>query len=200
MSALRRTLDYMARPTDASSDTGGDAWKVPDYEKTPDDAVTTATGGGLMDQVEGSESGDIDYGINLNAPPRLRESADLEEGATKRAELATFLEKLPGADNRDFTPEDRVTIGCEIEALHVEVRELTNLNLRQQEAIDQLLEEVRRGSERMGRKDWVTYAIGAATSVVIMETVPPLVLLPLAAHAIHALGPLLIGPGMNLPR
>jgi hypothetical protein len=74
----------------------------------------------------------------------------------------------------------------------VEVGELTKLNLHQQEAIDQLLEEVRRGSERMGRKDWVTYAIGAATSVVIMETVPPLVLLPLAVHAIHALGHLLI--------
>ncbi|MBV9208012.1 MAG: hypothetical protein JO037_22025 [Actinobacteria bacterium] len=69
---------------------------------------------------------------------------------------------------------------------------MTELNHRQQEAIDKLLTEVQRGSERMGRKDWATYAIGAATSLIIMEIVPPLALLPLAVHAARTLGHLFI--------
>jgi hypothetical protein len=100
----------MARTTDAASpDAGGDFWKVPDDEETPGDALTSALAGDdSMHQVESSESGDIDGDLNVNAPPRLRESADLEEGPAKRAELVTFLEKLPDADNRVFTPDDQV--------------------------------------------------------------------------------------------
>lgn len=116
----------------------------------------------------------------------------LDAGAAERAELVAWLMKLADADDRDFKPNEQAEIRYEIEALHAEVRILTELNRHQQEAIDKLLAEVQSGSERMGRKDWVTYAIGAATSLVIMEIVPPLALLPLAAHAIHALGHLLI--------
>jgi hypothetical protein len=103
-----------------------------------------------------------------------------------RREIAAFLEQLP--DNRPFTSTELAEIKRQNEALQAEVRTLTELNRQQQELIDRLLEEVQRGSERMGRKDWVMYAIGAATSLVIMEVVPPLVLLHLGVQAVHALG------------
>lgn len=115
-----------------------------------------------------------------------------DEGAAERAELVAWLRKLADADDRAFEASEQAEIRREIDALHAEVRTLTKLNRDQQEAVEKMLAEVQRGSERMGRKDWVTYAIGAATSLVIMEMVPPLALLPLAVHAIHALGHLLI--------
>lgn len=116
----------------------------------------------------------------------------LHERAAERAELGAWLRKLVHADDRAFKPSEQAEIRREIQALHAEVRTLTELNRHQQEAIDQLLDDVQRGSERMGRKDWITYAIGAGTSLIIMEIVPPLALLPLAVHAFHALGHLLI--------
>lgn len=125
----------------------------------------------------------------------IREDSPLDRILSQdgqRAELAAWLSKLADADDRAFKASERAEIRREIEALHGEVKTLTELNLDQQKAIDSLLTEVQRGSERMGRKDWVTYAIGAATSIVIMEVVPPLALLPLAIHAIHALSHLLI--------
>jgi len=115
-----------------------------------------------------------------------------DEGAAERAELAAWLSKLADADDRAFEASELAEIRHEIEALHTEIGTLTELNRHQQEAVDRLLAEVQRGSERMGRKDWVTYAIGAATSLVIMEIVPPLVLLHIGVQAIHALGHLLI--------
>lgn len=116
----------------------------------------------------------------------------LDEGAADRAELRAWLTKFFDADDRAFEPSELADIRREIEALHAKVGTMMELNRQQKEAIQQLLAEVQSGSERMGRKDWVTYGIGVATSLVIMEIVPPLVLLPLAVHAIHALGHLLI--------
>ena len=116
----------------------------------------------------------------------------LDKSAAERAELVAWLRELADADDRAFEVNDRAEIKREIQALHAEVRTLTELSRHQQAAVEKMLENVQRGSERMGRKDWVTYAIGAATSVVIMEMVPPLALLPAAVHAFQALGHLLI--------
>jgi hypothetical protein len=116
----------------------------------------------------------------------------LDNSAVEQAELVALLRQLTDADDRAFKVNERAQIRCEIQALHSEVRTLTELSRHQQEAVEKMLENVQRGSERMGRKDWVTYTIGAATSVIIMEMVPPLALLPVALHAFHALGHLLI--------
>jgi hypothetical protein len=116
---------------------------------------------------------------------------DPDAGAAERAELVELVRKLADVNNRAFTAAELAEIRRESEALHAEVRTLTELNRDQREAIEKLLAQVQHGSERMGRKDWFTYAIGAATSLVIMEIVPPLALLPPAAHAIHALAHLL---------
>ena len=112
--------------------------------------------------------------------------------AAERTELVAWLKKLADTHDRDFKPNEQAQIRREIEELYAKVEELKDLNLNQKEAIDKLLAEVQSGSERMSRKDWVTCTIGAATSLVLMEIVPPLALLHLAAHAIHALGHLLI--------
>jgi hypothetical protein len=125
------------------------------------------------------------------------ERADLREGEqgvlAEREELVAWLkEKLANADNRAFTASTQAEIRDEIKDLHAEVRKQTELNARQLEAIDKKLTDVQRGSERMGQKDWVTFTLGVATSLVIVEFVPPLALLPLAVHAIHRLGHLLI--------
>jgi len=117
----------------------------------------------------------------------------MHERPVGRAELVGWLRKLVGAgDNRTFKLSEQAEIRLEIEALHVELRALTELNRQQQKAVEQLLAEVQGGSERMGRKDWVAYVIGATTSLVLMEIVPPLALLPVAVHAVHVLGHLLI--------
>jgi hypothetical protein len=115
------------------------------------------------------------------------------EGAGEWTEFAAWLKKWIGiGDNRTFGPNELTEIRREITELHAEVSFLTELNLEQQEALNQSLEEIKSGSERLGRKDWLTYVIGVGTSLVIAEIVPPLVLLPLAVHAFHALGHLLI--------
>ncbi|MGD0705080.1 MAG: hypothetical protein ABSA02_34980 [Trebonia sp.] len=117
----------------------------------------------------------------------------LNEGAAERAELIPWLKKFVGIDdNRPFNSKEQDEILSEIGELRAEVRTLAELSLRQKEALEQSLEELRSGSERMGRKDWVTYGIGLATTLIIMEFIPPLVLLPLAVHFVHALGHLLI--------
>ena len=115
-----------------------------------------------------------------------------DESAAERAKLVAWLGKLAEADDRAFDASEQAEIAREAETLRAQVERLTELNREQQETIAKLLAEVQRGSKRMGRKDWATWAIGAATSLVIMELVPPLALLPLAAHAIHALGHLFI--------
>lgn len=120
----------------------------------------------------------------------------LGEGAPDRAELAERLMKLVDSDdNRAFDPSELAEIRIEIEALHAQVEDLTNLaklNLEQQKVLGRSLDKIQSGSERLGRKDWLTYAIGVGTTLVIAEVVPPLVLLRLAVHAIHAVGHLLI--------
>jgi hypothetical protein len=117
----------------------------------------------------------------------------LNEGGAERVELIPWLKKFVGIDdNRAFNSNEQAEIISEIGELRAEVRTLAELSLRQKEALEQSLEELRSGSERMGRKDWVTYGIGLATTLVIMEFIPPLVLLPLAGHFVHALGHLLI--------
>lgn len=113
-------------------------------------------------------------------------------GATERAQLVEFLKELDDADNRAFTADELAAISRKIQALRVEIRKETGLDRHQQEALEQWLAGVQRGSERIGSKDWIMYALGTATSLIIMETVPPLALLHLAAHAIHALGHLFI--------
>jgi flagellar motility protein MotE (MotC chaperone) len=116
-----------------------------------------------------------------------------EEPARERAELVAWLGELADADdNRRFNRSELAEISREINALYAEVRTLTELNRQQQKAVEQLLERVQGGSERMGRKDWVTFAIGTATTLVITGVVPPLALWPLAVHAFHALGHLFI--------
>ena len=115
------------------------------------------------------------------------------EGGAEWTELGTWLKKLVGVDdNRDFDGRERDEITREIGELRAEIRALTEQNIKQREALERSLEKLLSGSERMGRKDWFTYGIGLATSLVIAEIVPPLVLLPLAVHFIHALGHLLI--------
>lgn len=118
---------------------------------------------------------------------------DLHKRATERGELVSGLKKLLGIhDNRAFNKDEKADILSEIGKLRAEVRILAELNLRQKEELEKSLEELRSGSERLGRKDWVTYGIGLATTLVIMEFVPPLVLLPFAVKFVHALGHLLI--------
>jgi hypothetical protein len=115
------------------------------------------------------------------------------EGGDGRTELVAWLKKwISIDDNRTFESSELVEIKREIRELRAEVSFLTELNLEQQEALNQSLEEIQSGSERLGRKDWLTYAIGVGTSLVIAEVVPPLALLPLAVHAFHALSHLLI--------
>ena len=122
------------------------------------------------------------------------------EGAGEWTEFAAWLKKWIGiGDNRTFEPNELIEIRREIRALHAEVSFLTELNLEQQEALNQSLEEIQSGSERLGRKDWLTYVIGVGTSLVIAEIVPPLALLPLAVHAFHALGHLLIPANLAPP-
>jgi hypothetical protein len=115
------------------------------------------------------------------------------EGAGEWTELVVWLKKCVGIDdNHEFQPSERAEIMHEIKKLHVEVRKLTELNLEQQKALDQSLEELQSGSERMRKKDWLIYAIGLGTSLIIAEIVPPLVVLPFAVHAFHALGRIFI--------
>lgn len=115
------------------------------------------------------------------------------EGGDGWTEFVAWLKKWVGIDdNRTFESNELAEIKREIRELHAEVSFLTELNLEQQEALNQSLEEIKSGSERLGRKDWLTYAIGVGTSLIIAEIVPPLVLLPLAVHAFHALGHLFI--------
>jgi hypothetical protein len=115
------------------------------------------------------------------------------EGGDGWTEFVAWLKKCVGIDdNRTFELNELTDIKREIRELHAEVSFLTELNLGQQKALNESLEEIQRGSEGLGRKDWLTYAIGVGTSLVIAEIVPPLVLLPLAVHAFHALGHLLI--------
>jgi hypothetical protein len=118
----------------------------------------------------------------------------LKEVAIRTDKPAAWLAKaLAALDRRAFTSSELEQIKQGIEALQDDVRNLTELSRRQQEKVSEKFEEVQRGSERLGRKDWVEYAIGAATTLLITEAVPPLVLVHLGVKAIHALGHVLEG-------
>jgi hypothetical protein len=105
----------------------------------------------------------------------------------ERVELVAWLENLADVDDRAFRTSERAEIRNEIKKLHAEVEKLTELTHHQREAIDKRLTEVQGCSETMGRKDWLTLAIGAAISLVIMESVPPLILWSLMVKGFAAL-------------
>jgi hypothetical protein len=197
----------MSRATDATSDAGGDHRQVSVSQSSHSDAeVVGSNTGELKPNNYALADKDPKIGLTVDKPVDISDISSLDrpdkgaaeqaelyrpdEGTAEQAELVAWLTKLADADDCAFTASEQAEVRDEIKELRVQVGRLTELNRNQQEAIGQLLTEVQHGSERMGRKDWVTYAIGAATSLVIMEIVPPLVLLPLAVHAIHTLGPL----------
>jgi len=195
---LPQTLDYMIHPIDAFPDAGDDSSEASvDQEGLSDDDFAALVVD--LPVIEAPASADRDpEALLLRPPEKIGEGVSEhfperpDDGTLEQAELVAWLEKLADTDDRAFTPRQQAAIKHEIKELREDVKRLQELNRHQLEAIDKRLTEIQCGSETMGRKDWLTLAIGAAVSLVIMESVPPLMLLPLVVKGFHALGDLLI--------
>jgi hypothetical protein len=77
------------------------------------------------------------------------------------------------ASNAPFTPDERAEISTRIDQVKDAVeRENPELTVEQLSTIEQTLDEVKEGSTRVGRKDWVMLANGALLSLIVNDLVP----------------------------
>ena len=78
---------------------------------------------------------------------------------------AGYVDQDP--ENIPFLPEERDRISASINEIRNSMLGRGDIKSEQMDYLSERLEEMRQASERLGRKDWINYAIGTLTSIVI---------------------------------
>jgi hypothetical protein len=92
------------------------------------------------------------------------------------AELARSREVLEAAEtagNAPFTTDEQDDIGLRLDAVKQLVQERFDLSDEHMAALTAGIEEVKRASTRLGRKDWLMFVSGAALNLIVSAEVPP---------------------------
>ena len=80
----------------------------------------------------------------------------------------------PDASNEPFTADEQADISTRIDRAKDAVRQDNpELTTEQMSAIEQMLDEIKDASTRVGRKDWVMMANGALLGLIVNDLVPP---------------------------
>jgi hypothetical protein len=78
-----------------------------------------------------------------------------------------------GADNLPFTPPELIRIAVSIRQIRQVMSERSDIKPEQLDLISRKLDEMQHASERLGRKDWMNYAIGTLTSIIVTAAFAP---------------------------
>jgi len=108
---------------------------------------------------------------------------------------AGFVDQDP--ENIPFLPEERARISASINEIQTAMLGRADIKSEQMDYLSERLEEMSQASERLGRKDWINYAIGTLTSIVITAAFDP----PAAKALLHIAGDALtwvFGTGLRL--
>ena len=76
-------------------------------------------------------------------------------------------------ENTQFLPEERDRIARSIEEIKVSMSNRSDIKPEQLRYLCEKLDEMSDASERLGRKDWINFALGTVTSVIISAAFNP---------------------------
>lgn len=105
----------------------------------------------------------------------------------KRAPKVFALVQRDETGNSAFTKAERTEIANQLDAIKDQVREGFQLTFEQLSVVNERLDDAKRASERLGRKDWLLMFYGAMVSTAITDAVPPGVVQTVLAMAIHGI-------------
>jgi hypothetical protein len=97
-------------------------------------------------------------------------------------DLKAFLKT---AKDTPFTGDELDEVRAALRDAQEQIADLKSLNSEQLAMIRNLSGQLDRSSEHLGRKDWITLAIGAGTALVIAGVVPSLSMLHIGAKFFH---------------
>ena len=96
--------------------------------------------------------------------------------------LVTRISPRPGVagglvdqnpENTPFLPEELERIAQSIDQIKTSISNRSDVTAEQLRYLSEKLDEMQEASERLGRKDWINYALGTLTSVVITAAFDP---------------------------
>ena len=108
---------------------------------------------------------------------------------------AGYIDQNP--ENIPFSPSELDQIASSLNDIRTTMANRPDVKPEQFRHLEEKLEEMRSASERLGRKDWVNYAIGTLTSIVVTAAFDPSAAKALLQTAGAALG-WLFGSGFRL--
>ncbi len=118
----------------------------------------------------------------FETPEGIYELRVLFTNSTKVDLLVTQISPRPGiaagyidqnAENTPFFPEELDLIAASLNEIESAMVDRSDVKPEQMRYLGQKLEEMREASERLGRKDWINYAIGTLTSIVVTAAFDP---------------------------
>ena len=142
----------------------------------------------------------------FETPEGVFEVRVLSTFSTRVEVLVTKISPRPGItagyvdqdpENTPFLPEELDRIATSIKQIRTAMLTRSDIKSDQMQYLTERLEEMRHASERLGRKDWINYAVGTLTSIVITAAFDPTAAKALLQSASAALT-WLFGGGLRL--
>jgi hypothetical protein len=100
----------------------------------------------------------------------------------------------PEADNSPFTPDEQDFISDQLSAIRDSLRENYELTKTQAKEINERLEELKKDSKRLGRKDWNGIAIAGFFGLALTDIITPGMFQHILIMLAHGIGYLFPGP------
>jgi hypothetical protein len=120
--------------------------------------------------------------VLFETPEGLFEIRVLANSAASVALLVTQISPRPGIaaglvdqnpENTPFLPQERDRIARSVEEIKVSMSSRPDIQPEQLRYLFEKLDEMSDASERLGRKDWINFALGSVTSVIISAAFDP---------------------------
>jgi hypothetical protein len=96
--------------------------------------------------------------------------------------LGDERESIP---NTLFEPREREDIRDRLQDLKVQLKGMQEMNVEQLEALTTTISEMREASERIGKKDWLLFAMGAVVAFAISAAFSPATVVFIAKLFVH---------------
>jgi hypothetical protein len=118
----------------------------------------------------------------------------------RRSTLVSAAVRPGGESNTAFTQDERASIGQQLRAVLETVRETHALTSEQYAALDAKVEDVLEAAQRLARRDWRGYFIGAMVEVAVALAVSGSALSDVLNVTLHGLSQLFGGGLPALPQ
>ena len=121
-------------------------------------------------------------------------SADLPEWSERDERLLKWFlgPEHDSISNTLFEPSERRDINERLLKLMTDLEEKQKLTTDQLKALKTSFDETREASERLGRKDWLMFGMGAFASLLISAVFSPAAVIHFSMRFIHAVGHLFV--------